>query len=88
MFNMYELLEPLKLSNKFDISKFENMNNMFSGCKSLLTLDLSSFKTSSLKRCERMFEGCNQLESIRLSIFTSSSLSPFSIMIFIFSRVL
>jgi surface protein len=42
------------------------MENMFSGCTSLQSLDLSNFDTSSVKFMDNMFNGCTFLQSLIL----------------------
>ena len=43
------------------------MSSMFYGCKSLLSIDLSNFDTSSVTSMNNMFSECNSLEYIDLS---------------------
>ena len=45
------------------------MNNMFSGCKNLKELDLSSFTSNKLRGAFSMFEDCTSLELIDFSHF-------------------
>lgn len=40
------------------------MGDMFQGCGSLTSLDLSRFNTRNVRNMETMFQGCNQLETI------------------------
>lgn len=42
----------------------DNMNNMFSGCSSLTSLDLSSFDTGYLLNTIWMFENCRALKTV------------------------
>lgn len=46
---------------------------MFSGCSSLINLDLSSFDTSNVGYMSRMFDGCLRLETLNLSSFNARS---------------
>ena len=48
------------------------MDNMFNGCESLTSLDLSNFNTSSVENMENMFNGCKSLTSLDLSNFNTS----------------
>ena len=44
------------------------MNDMFSGCSSLASLDLYKFKISSRTAIKNMFFQCNSLKSLNYSI--------------------
>ena len=48
-------------------SKVTNMTSMFDGCRSLTSLDLSSFDTSNVTDMRYMFYGCSGLTSLDLS---------------------
>ena len=45
------------------------MEGMFSGCDSLINLDLSNFDTSNLRNMKYMFHECDNLASVDLSGF-------------------
>ena len=47
-------------------SMVENMDELFLGCSSLTTLDLSTFDTSRVKSMISMFNGCTNLGSLNL----------------------
>ena len=49
------------------------MSNMFSGCISLSSLNLSTFNTSSVTDMGWMFSGCSSLSSLDLSTFNTSN---------------
>lgn len=49
-----------------DVSDVTNMDQMFCGCSSLSSLDLSSFDTPNLLSTRSMFEGCNNLSSLNI----------------------
>ena len=51
------------------------MVQMFYGCSSLASLDLSSFDTSSVTDMVGMFEGCSSLSSLDLSSFDTSGVT-------------
>lgn len=55
-----------------DTSKVDRMTNMFYGCSSLKSLDLSGFNTSGVNRMENMFRNCSSLESLNISSFDVS----------------
>lgn len=57
LFRLCESLKTLKLSDKFDTKNVTDMRYMFSGCKSLGKLDLSSFNTENVTDMSEMFEG-------------------------------
>ena len=44
----------------------QDMNSTFSGCTSLVALDLSGFNTSRVNTFRNMFKGCNALCSVTL----------------------
>ena len=50
------------------------MTGMFQGCKSLTSINLSSFDTSNVKNMGSMFDKCHSLISLNLSNFDTSSL--------------
>ena len=57
-----------------DISKITELFYMFYGCSSLIIIDFSNMKASSLINMDSIFYGCSSLESIDLSNFYGSSL--------------
>ena len=54
------------------------MNNMFSNCSSLTSLDLSSFDTSEAISMNGMFSNCSSLTSLDLSSFDTSNVTDMS----------
>ena len=56
-----------------DTSSVTTMESMFSGCSSLVALDLSSLDTSSVTTMKSMFDGCASLTSLDLSSFDTSA---------------
>ena len=46
---------------------------MFAGCKSLKSIDLSSFNTTNVNNMESMFCGCSSLKSLDLSSFDTTN---------------
>lgn len=54
------------------------MSNLFSGCSSLTSLDLSNFDTSKTISMESMFNECHSLEDINLSSFDTGKVSDFN----------
>ena len=63
-------------------SKVTNMSGMFSGCRSLTSLDLSNFNTSNVTYMSGMFNGCSGLTSLDLSNFNTSNVTYMSYMFY------
>ena len=57
-----------------------NMGNMFSGCSSLASLDLSHFNTSNVTNMYAMFSDCQSLTSLNVSNFITSKVMNMSYM--------
>ena len=55
-----------------------NTSNMFFGCKTLISLDLSSFDTKHVKNMSCMFFGCTNLENLNISKFNTSQVTYMS----------
>ena len=70
MFNGCESLKQLK---KIETSNAIETKEMFSSCKSLTELDLSSFDTKNVKYMKKMFESCESLKTLDLSSFNTSN---------------
>lgn len=69
MFNDCSKLESIKFSDNFVTSKVNYMDYMFTGDKSLTTLDLSGFKFSNSGKAiesKSMLEGLDQLQRLTL----------------------
>ncbi|MCL2578217.1 MAG: BspA family leucine-rich repeat surface protein [Defluviitaleaceae bacterium] len=65
--NLFSSLPNLTEINNLDlldVSTVENMNNLFSGANSLVSLDLSCWDTSNVTSMLNMFSGTTALESI------------------------
>jgi len=54
--------------------------NMFYGCSSLISLNLSNFDTSNVNSMSSMFSGCSSLISLNLSNFNTSNVNSMSSM--------
>lgn len=68
--SVYELFKnnnilEVKINSKN--AKVVDCSGMFSGCSTLITLDLSNFNTSSVTDMSRMFSYCSSLTSLDLS---------------------
>jgi surface protein len=53
------------------------MEWMFRDCRSLTTLDVSSFNTSNVTTMYKMFDGCHALTTLNLSNFNVSKVTNF-----------
>ena len=69
-------IENLKTQNVTD------MSNMFRGCSSLTSLDLSSFNTQNVTYMYAMFHGCSSLTSLNLSSFNTQNVTNMSNMFY------
>jgi surface protein len=69
MFSGCENLRAINGINEWDTSNVILMNSMFYGCKSLESLDLSSFNTSNVDNMYEMFSECENLKELNLSNF-------------------
>ena len=56
-------------------SNVTNMSNMFNGCSSLTSLNVSSFNTSKVTDMSNMFYGCSSLTSLNVSSFNTSKVT-------------
>ena len=52
-----------------------SMSEMFRGCSSLTSLNLSSFNTKTVTDTQLMFEGCSSLTSLNLSSFNTTQVT-------------
>ena len=59
----------------FNTSNVINMSDMFDGCQSLTTLDVSNFNTSNVTDMSGMFNGCSSLTSLDVSNFNTSNVT-------------
>lgn len=63
--NMNQLEEIIGLEN-FDASNVTRMDNMFYGCSSLTTFDLSLWNLSNIMQSSSTFQNCTSLQSLNL----------------------
>lgn len=75
LFVAYHNLCSLHFNSVFDTSRVTDMGSMFSGCKSLVQLDVSSFDTSHVTNMNSMFCWCESLESLDVSRFDTSKVA-------------
>ena len=62
-YHLSELTTIEGLEN-LNTSAVTDMNTMFSGCSSLMSLNLSNFNTSAVTNMSEMFSGCSSLKTI------------------------
>ena len=77
MFNKCEKLVTLKVSNAFKTSNADDMSFMFSGCSSLMELNLETFTTEGVTTMESMFDSCTNLQLLDLSKFDTGNCQNF-----------
>ena len=61
--------------NNLNTSEVKNMSEMFSGCSSLKSLDLSSFNTEKVVDMLEMFKDCSSLVSLDISNFDTKKVT-------------
>lgn len=72
-----ENLKEIVWGERFKTSNVTDMTYVFQNCKSLESLDLSSFDTSSAKDMRSMFWNCENLKTINLSNFKTLQVADF-----------
>ena len=60
--------------------KLTTCENMFRGCRSLTSVNLSNFDTSNVTSMDSMFNNCSGLTSVNLSSFDTSNVTNMSYM--------
>ena len=68
-------LQTITGIENLNTSEVTNMSEMFSDCRALTSLDLSSFDTSNVTNMEGMFFNCNSLTSLDVSSFNTSNVT-------------
>ena len=64
LFNNCPNLREIHGIENWNLSSARNMNSMFYGCKSLVSLNISGWDTSNVKFMNNMFGGCESLTTI------------------------
>lgn len=64
--------------DNLNTANVRDMENMFAGCSSLTSLDLSSFNTASVTTMFCMFDGCSKLTSLDLSSWNTEKVATIS----------
>ncbi len=80
LFYSYTNLKSIEGLDKLNTEKVTYMSNMFNGCKSLSSLDLSGFNTEKVTSMSSMFDGCESLSSLDLSGFNTEQVTSMSYM--------
>ena len=75
-------LTQINFNDNFNTANVTGMGNMFIGCSSLTSLDLSSFNTSKVTNTIYMFAHCRSLTSLDLSSFNTVNVTNISNMFF------
>ena len=67
--------ERIFFGGNFDTAQVTNMKHMFSFCRSLTELDVSSFDTAHVRIWRAMFSGCGRLKELDVSGFDTSQVT-------------
>ena len=77
----YEIKRSKEIKAKFKFKKLlNNISYMFYECRSLKSIDLSSFNTTNVNNMSCMFSCCSSLESIDLSYLNTTNVNNMSYM--------
>ena len=75
-FQYFSALETIEGIENLHTEEVTSMNSMFGSCKSLISLDLSSFNTKKVTDMSSMFAGCSNLNTIYVSDkFTTNNIT-------------
>ena len=80
LFNNWKDLKVIKDLKYLNTSNMTDMSDMFSGCESLTSIDLSNFNLSNVTDISNMFDGCSSLTNLDLSNFNTSNVTNVSSM--------
>ena len=61
--------------NNLNTSNVVDMSNMFFGCSSLMSLDVSGFNTANVTNMQYMFNGCSGLTDLDVSGFNTANVT-------------
>lgn len=75
MFQSCDNVTDLSGVGSFDMHNAVYLSNMFSGCKSITSLDLSRWDTSSVERIGSMFLSCESLSDLNVSTWDTSKVT-------------
>ena len=68
-------LEKITGLEYLNTEKVTNMCNMFAGCSSLTSLDVTHFNTANVTNMSRMFSGCSSLTSLDVTHFNTAKVT-------------
>lgn len=71
-------LKQIKGIEYLNTEEMTDMSEMFLGCSSLTSLDLSNFNTANVTNMSGMFSGCSSLTSLDLSSFNTENVTNMS----------
>ena len=74
-FSGFLVLEAVEGLENLNLSEATSLRGMFASCQSLKGLDLSGFKTASVRDMSEMFVGCQALDAIDVSAFDTASVT-------------
>ncbi len=72
LFETFESAETIQGLEHLDTSNVANMNFMFSACRKVSDLNLSSFDTANVESMKSMFNACYALTNLNISTFDTS----------------
>ena len=72
MFHEVKSLISIDFSEKFNTENKTDMNNMFNGCLSLTSINLTYFNTKNVKNMENLFYFCQSLQTIEYNFNTEN----------------
>lgn len=75
MFQDCQALKQITFGESFNTSNAKRMNNMFSRCISIESIDLSGFDTSNVQEMNYMFTQCYSLKELDLSNFDTHNVT-------------
>ena len=75
IFKNFKNLVQINFNSNFNTSNVTKMTEMFSGCSSLKSIDLSRFNTFNVTSTFNMFMSCSALTNLNLSGFNTSKVT-------------
>ena len=81
-YGMSALTTIIGIDKYLNTSEVESMFHMFSGCRSLKSIELSNFDTSKVTMPNSMFYGCSGLSFLDLTNFSTASFTDMAYMFY------
>ena len=78
MFSWLNNVTTIEWIESWNVSNVETMEDMFHGCESIESLDLSSWNTASLTNMKALFTECKSLKKVNLSGWNTSKVTTMS----------